>query len=499
MTAHTAAPPPAPAGAEPGRFNGPVAVLVTCLALGFGCGPGSSDEHRGDPLSTLADWQYDEVPADDPAVARARAVFEGVRDVSGQHADLAVLELGRGPVALALADPAVVLSREGLELCYRGVSPAEGDARLAFVLGHELAHLKNGDFWHASAFATALELDGEDEVTRALQDLLAEDPQDRKKAELRADDEGALALVMAGHDPAALFGRGRSFFEEWVQAVPGLMAYQDPEHPTPEARARLLQARLADVVGRVHLFREGVAAYEAGDYERAVDLLSRFRRVFPGREVLSNLALAHLKLATEALAGCDGTLVTRYYLPEALDGETLADRARLRGGLERSSPCFENPAYRRHMDEATRLLRDAVARDPAYLPARLNLVAAFVLDEQGAQAFVAGDEAAKLAPEDPRALGAMATANLAYSDQGGTVLDEERVLGDLAALHERFPDERGIAYNLASALSRRGRPDEAEPVWRAFLRVEPPESAWADVAREWLREEPAGEPAVAER
>ncbi len=481
-----------------------VMVVALCLAWGLGCEPGSSDEPRllrqGDPLSTVAEWRtrYQEVPADDPALSRARRVFEGVREASGQHAELTVLEMGRGSVALALADPAVVLSRAGLDLCYDGVSAVEGDARVAFVLGHELAHLKNGDFWHASAFATARELEGEDEVTRALRNLLAEDPRDRKKAELRADDEGALALIMAGHDPGTLFERGRTFFEEWVRAVPGLVAYHDPEHPTPEARARLLEARLADVVGRVHLFHEGVAAFESGDYEGAVERFSEFRRVFPGREVLNDLALAHLKLAAEALARCDGTLVTRYHLPEALDDETLAERARLRGGLERSSPCFEGPGYRRHMEEATRLLREAVERDPRYLPARLNLVAAFVLDEQGAQAVLAGDEAAKLAPDLPEALAARATAYLAYSDLGGTFVAEDQVLGELAALHERFPGEPSVAYNLATALARRGRPDEAEPLWRDFLREEPG-GAWAGVAREWLGEESPTGSRVAER
>ena len=456
---------------------------------------------QGPPLSSVAEWRkvYDEVPAADTSLVRAREVFEKVRAASGQDAELVVLEMGRGPVALALSDPAVVLSRAGLELCYGGVSPGEGDARLAFVLGHELAHLKNGDFWHASAFATARELEGEDEVTRALQALLEENSKDRKKAELRADDEGALALVMAEYDPRALFERDRSFFEQWVQALPGQVVYQDPKHPTPQQRSHLLRARLAEVVKKVHLFHEGVAAYKAGDYEEAAELFAKFRRYFSGREVLNNLALSHLKLAAGELASCDGTLVSRYYLPEALDDETLAERARLRGGLERSSPCFEGPEYRSRMNAAIELLETAARRDTRYLEARLNQVAAFVLDEQEARAALAGLEAAELAPEDPDALGARALASLVHSRVGGAFVPKERdVLQELEALHRRFPDEARIAFNLASGLSHDGRSDEARPVWQDFLRVEP-EGPWAKIAEEWVGEEPEADRVAAQR
>jgi tetratricopeptide (TPR) repeat protein len=488
-----------------------VLALVLGLASCADCSSHDSDEpgllRQGDPLSSVAEWRkvYDEVPAAETALARAREVFEKVRAASGQDADLVVLEMGRGPVALALSDPAVVLSRAGLDFCYEGVSPGVGDTRLAFVLGHELAHLKNGDFWHASAFATARELEGADEVNRALRALLAEDSKDRKKAELRADDEGALALVMAEYDPRALFDRDVTFFEEWVQAVPGLPAYQDAEHPTPAERARLLQARLAGVVGKVALFDQGVAAFREADelastaseagpppelaakYEEAVKDFDAFRRVFPGREVLSNLALAHLRLAAGRLAACDGSLVRRYYLPTALDPVTLAARARLRGERDYSSPCFENEAYRRHMTEAIRLLEDAAARDSEYRPARLNQVAAYVLDEREASAADAARQARERWPDDPKVAAAWTGAFLAYLDRGSTYFDPEKLFEEIRSLHRRFPDEPGISFNLASALSLDGRLEEARPVWREFLRVEP-DGAWAEIAKEWLGE-----------
>jgi tetratricopeptide (TPR) repeat protein len=469
-----------------------LALTFLCLALSLGCDPDEDDEppilQPGDPLANVETWRerFEETPADDPAAARAREVFARVREASGQDAELVVLEMGDRLVAFALADPAVVLSRAALDFCYRVQTPEQGDDRLAFLLGHELAHLKNGDFWHASAFATVQELRGEDEINEMLRAVLAENFRDRQKAEYRADDEGALALVMAGYDPATLFEEDRTFFEQWVQAVPGMLTYQDSGHPTPAERGHLLRARLREVAKRVHLFHEGVEAYQAGDYQRAVSLFRRFRRDFEGREVLNNLALSHLKLAAARLADCDGKLVSRYFLPEALDDETLAGRTNLRGGPARSSPCFEITEYRGHMDEAIELLETAANRERGYLPARLNQVAAFVLDEQYARAAVAGIEAKEIAPEDPGALGADALASLVY-DAAGSGLGELQALNKLEYLHRRFPDDPGIAFNLASALSYEGRLEEARPVWEDFLRVEP-DGAWAEIAKEWLGE-----------
>lgn len=465
-----------------------------CLALSLGCDPAEDDETRllqpRDPLASVEAWRevFDEIPGNDPAVIRAREVFERVRDASGHDAELVVLEMGDRLAAFALDDPAVVLSEAALDFCFQADTPEQGDSRLAFLLGHELGHLKNGDFWHASAFATVRDLRGEDEINEALRALLAENSRDRKKAELRADDEGALALVMAGYDPAILLEEDRTFFEQWVQAVPGVLTYQDSGHPTPGERGQMLQARLRKVAKQVHLFHDGVEAYQAGDYQRAASLFREFRRFFEGREVLNNLALSRIKLAAGELARCDGKLVTRYYLPEALDQETLADRVTWRGGRERSSPCFEVPEYRKHMDEAIDLLETAASREQGYLPARLNQVAAFVLDEQEARAAMAGIAAKEIAPDDSKALGADALASLVY-EAAAAEFEELPALKKLGDLHRRFPDEPGIAFNLASALSHAKRLEEALPVWEDFLRIEP-EGEWAKVARYWVGEEP---------
>jgi tetratricopeptide (TPR) repeat protein len=430
-------------------------------------------------------WQesYEPVPETDPLVLRARKGFERMQATTGQRAMLLILEIPGGPSALALGDDTVVLNREGLSLCYRNVSPETGDALLAFVLGHELRHLSGGDLWHASTFLAVRAASDGSEKDQDLVDLLRQDVRNRKILELRADGQGVLAMMMEDYDPNVLFEGDESFFEEWVSEVPGRV---DPGHPDPAERVNFLRKKLQEVAETIHLFHDGVAAFDSGDYEKEIDRLDQFRQHFAGREVLNDLALAHYQLAAAALAGCDGTLVDRYRLPVALDPKTLAERARLRGG-ERSG-CFESSEYHGHMMEARSLLEQAAGQDLAYLLARLNLVAACALDQQGAAAIKWAQEALQLAPGDPRALEAVQVAGLVYADNGSSLIDPATVIEALADLHRRFPDDPDVAYNLASALSYHRRLDEAKPLWRGFLRLEP-EGPWADNARNWLGED----------
>ncbi len=53
-----------------------------------------------------------------------------------------------------------MLSTKTLEICYKQTFLEIGDARMAFVLGHELGHMAEDDYWHFKTFMT---LDGDSE------------------------------------------------------------------------------------------------------------------------------------------------------------------------------------------------------------------------------------------------------------------------------------------------------------------------------------------------
>ncbi|MGV6860083.1 MAG: M48 family metalloprotease, partial [bacterium] len=174
--------------------------------------------HAADDPRAHADYYIDvfgEVDAgEDPLVARAYRIFEQVRSVAedpiGFTPTLKVIDSDAQPWAVALPDGYLILSRGALDICYHGHNEARGDARLAFVLGHELAHLVSRDFWHRNVFlslsgnfqnggmgevqdlvAGGLFDESEDEDDSALEDI--------KRKELHADDAGVLYASLAGY------------------------------------------------------------------------------------------------------------------------------------------------------------------------------------------------------------------------------------------------------------------------------------------------------------
>jgi hypothetical protein len=136
----------------------PITAAVAAVALLFAGVPASSTptraaERPADHVAFfIANYGLAD-PAAHPLVARAYRVFDRVRaaaDVAGRRSPrLKVIASLTDPWAQALRDGYVLLSRGAVAICYRAGDPALGDARLAFVLGHELAHLAKDDFWHA--------------------------------------------------------------------------------------------------------------------------------------------------------------------------------------------------------------------------------------------------------------------------------------------------------------------------------------------------------------
>lgn len=450
----------------------------------------------------IADWLNQLEPVDEsyPGLTRAREIFRKVQDASGQLARLEVRHVSTGPAAMALANGVVLISPESLDFAFHDVSDGEGDARFAFLASHELAHLKHNDFWHFRAFSPA--------AAQSLRDLVSLDTRNRQVLEAKADGEGMLAAMAGDYDVSPLFGPESNFFAEWVGAVPGRFDWNDPNYPSPSDRRNLIVEQLNEIRRQVRLFDDGVRAFREAEvasrgggiasieaaeekYLEAIGHFERFRQHFEGREVLSNLAVAHLRIASAQLAQCEGVLVTRFYLRSIIDEETLASRRVNRGSFDAFDHCYEVPRYRTSIADAIDLLELAVGRDESYLPARINLATAYLVDRQDASAREQAYRALAIAPDDPRVLELDAVAHLLAADLGDRRINKEAVLEDLGELHRQFPEDPAIAFNLASALSydpSHGL-DEAESVWRTFLRLEP-EGPWAEIARGWVGEEP---------
>ncbi len=435
-------------------------------------------------------------PADEPLVSRVREVFERVRAAADKRANcdprLLIIRNANEPWALCLEDGTIVLTQQALDICHQHVDPETGDSRVAFVLGHELAHLAENDFWDWQAFETVSRFGP---GTKALQEILrllaipesvketdrARDagnrkeflviPENvketnrardaRKRKELRADSHGLLYAAMAGYDPKAVVDEGRNFLREWVGQITGEAAYGG-DHPDPDTRAAFLRSHMKSVADAYDLFDIGVRLCQVGNYSDALDFLTAFQKRFPSREVLNNIGLCHLQLAMGALGEYDPERACRWRLSLILDTETRAKSFRGEADARRT--------FKKEMRKAIRHLKEACEKDPHYVPARVNLSVAYMMTGKRHHALSSLEEVLTLGKDDPAALNNHAVAmhelqshaKIDYSKQ--TVLALRR----LTKTHPKFADPW---YNLGQVLFEANR-TAAKDAWREYLKLE---------------------------
>ncbi|MGE0451914.1 MAG: M48 family metalloprotease [Vicinamibacteria bacterium] len=411
-------------------------------------------------------------PREDPAVLRAVRVFARVlaaSDKSGSRRPrLVLLRRAPGPAAFAIADGTVILSRAGLHLCIDGAPNETGDARLAFVLAHELAHLARDDFWHAfAAQSLARSGDVRPATRQALLPALSATPQAQRAKELHADSAGLIAAAIAGFDPEAILDGG-GFLRSWLSDREASLGLSSPDHPTPEERLAMLNAELRSVDEKLDFFRFGTRLLVLGRYDDAAVLLEEFRASFPGREVLANLGVAHFQLALRAQAACDPERVTRFRLPIVVDPDTLARKLTLRA--EPEGACAAQAVFNEAIREAIRCFEEATVIDPEYRPAQLDLASALLVAGEPSRALGVAEALQKAAPGAEAAI-VRAVALYDY----GLLSGIDTVEPALRGLDEVLAQEPGHPYALydrARVLHERGRSAAARAGWLAYLKVE---------------------------
>jgi tetratricopeptide (TPR) repeat protein len=430
-------------------------------------------------------------------VRHAHEVFERLAAAADKRANrmprLVIIRTDGSPFAMALSDGTILLTEGALRICYRGVSAGTGHARLAFVLGHELSHLANDDFWHAAAFSAFTSYGTEGKARDALGPVFERTPDEARRVELQADAFGMLYMTTAGYEPRAVLGKG-NFFTEWARQMESLGVVEGESHPEPQQRSAFLETQMKAVIEDLDLYDFGVRLFELGRFEDAIVLLEKFGDRFPSLEVLNNVGLSHLQLAAWFLSRCDERMVVAFKLPTVLDPATRARR--LRTFEAASSPCLRIERFDHHYKEAERYLREAAEKSPDYMPARLNLLSLFILGQKGAEALAAAQAAREVSPDDPRVLAARAAA-MYLVERETNVRMADAAIEELQVLRRKYPEAPDVAYNLGAILSERRRVESAKTAWQAFLVLEP-DGIYADVVREYLgASSPATAPSTA--
>lgn len=410
---------------------------------------------------------YGEVRAEqDAEVARAHSVFERVLAVADKSSKrlpkLVVVNSRADPWAIALPAGHIVLSKQAVAICHREANVAETEARLAFVLGHELAHLAHDDFWHHEVHAFLVAHEG----TEPLAGLVRTQRQ-LKEQELEADDKGFIYAAMAGY-PVDLLLRASSskahFFHFWMQQTNAGVGAPDS---TAEVRAALLRQRLGDLRDKLSFFDFGVRLSHFDYCDDALYFLREFQKVFPGREVFNNLGYCHLQMARQEMAAERAYF---YWMPLILDGETRAAAYTRRGGPKlqtlKQGATGQAEGF---LKEAVQYLQQASAADPGYLPARLNLAVAHLYLGKPHQAMAVLAEARDLAPDDVRVRGLEALTLYEQSDAGLDLWPT--VVRALEKLAEGADAPPNVLFNLGRLLEVRSRPSDARGYWNRLARL----------------------------
>jgi tetratricopeptide (TPR) repeat protein len=316
-----------------------------------------------DNTGTYYQSEYEKMDQD--LAKKVRPIFERVRKASDESANriprLILLNENVSPYVFSLNDGSIILCRKVIELCYHQVDKSLGDARLAFVLGHELAHLARDDFWMLKQ--------------RQSQDI---DTKTLKKQELRADEYGFIYASIAGF-PVNRMVKQRyiHFFQDFSEYISDNDTMNHKQafntHPVPQQRGEALYQKMLQVKDNIEIYKTAVRLYQLGKYDLALAFFRYFCEIYPSREVLNNMGLVHYEKAMNILAACDDNLAYRFYLLSILDRRTNAEMF-----VKQRSNCLENDTFKYEIEAAIRLFKRACDRDADYLPSRINLSSALI-------------------------------------------------------------------------------------------------------------------------
>ncbi len=413
---------------------------------------------------------------DDARVNQAYKIFKRLVKAAGHRPGVEprLLIIKEDPHNMALPisipDGWIILSQKVLDICY--LDDTKGDARLAFVLAHEIAHQLEDDFWHMKFFQAM-------QASHARNRKLVDELQKRVKnsdrilaKELRADELGIIYTMMAGYDVNAIIDTNNkdSFFTQWEFRINPKRLQRgkkyNPTHPSAHQRAAAVRSRLQQVANKGDLFNLGLWFYQAGDFQRAQLAFNEFRQYYPGREVYHNLASSwHQSAIQHYTPSTQEQKQLPFQLALSIDPLNRANRL-----AYRSKPTQDN-LFRQYINNAIDNYQKAIALDPEYIISYNNLASAWLLLNQPYKAIATLQDAEKFNPLDPMLLSNMGVAFYYTKD----------VIKSRDYLHRalrHFPSYAPAIFNLGVIAQRTNDNVLADKYWQSYLKLDT-QSAWA--------------------
>jgi predicted Zn-dependent protease len=353
----------------------------------------------------------------------------------------------------------------------------ENNPYIAGVMAHELTHVVKGHVVNREMFMNALQQTGKpmDPAVFILTTRLTE---------IEADREAMVYTTVAGYQPGALM----DFLEQLAKEMGDTPPMVD--HPTNEERVRMLADFWTnDVRYAYQAFETGTTALEearkaerqGGDaarerYTFATQEFDRFVRFFPRcKEVWNNLGVAQAKLGVMEMG--DASPLSRWYTPLSIE-KTLALKLK---PLARNAPGTRGAGDVTFLNRARESLKKALAIDPRYARAKVNLAAAHI----GLGAHKAAESVlfeAEQSGVDPVIVKTL---------QGIAAAEQQKWVEAIAAFDRAAGMPGATAaplYCLGQARLKRGDPAGAARAFTKFVQVEGRGSPWTARAEAAIRD-----------
>jgi len=402
-----------------------------------------------------------------PLADRVTRVFSRLLRVADKaeykDPDILLINSDSWPWAIALPDNTVLVTRGAVDICYKGVSKAHGDARLAMILGHELGHLAEDDYWHRDVYLSLSNRPevGASDVLRFIGErsgLVNANSEEWKTIvrdrELRADDRGFIYAALAGFDTKLLSAdKSQSFFHYWTQET---SAAEGDFHLTAKDRAAYLRARSGTLSETAELFHLGVALVHLGRLDQAESIFRKVLTGFPAHEVYNNLGYIKLQRSLDYISLDLGDL---FWLPSTLDtsprSEALATR-----DISAAIKANQLPVL---LEDAVQYLRLAIKQNPSYLSAYLNLSTAYFYQQKFNSAAATLAEAQTIDPGNPE------IESLWHIAMLNSLKGNVDYLPIATAKLEQLAKGRqpgGLLFNLAQLYETADQPQTAAAIWQ---------------------------------
>jgi len=401
---------------------------------------------------------------DDVHAKKYRTIFERVRNVADESSNriprLILLKENVSPYVFSLSDGSIIICKKVIDLCYFQVDESLGDARMAFIIGHELAHLARDDFWLLDKrnFADSNIIDNN---------------KIQKNQEIRADAYGFIYASIAGFPVNKMVENKKiDFFYEFSDYISERNKTNSMQtfasHPEPQYRGEALYQRILKVKENVEIYKSAIRLFQLGKYDLALDFFRYFCELYPSREVFNNMGLVHYEKAINMLAICDDDLAYRFYLINILDQRTRAEMFLKQRSNEK---CLQNESFKNEIEEAIRMFKRACKKDKNYLPSKINLSSALIAT--GYKPYYISAESilteAQQKNNDKKILNNLSLVRYLINPD----YYYETAIKDLRNILAQYPDFYPAQYNLARMLSEKNGYDDLQSIqeWNTFLNM----------------------------